>query len=270
MAIAFIRKRSLDSFRHYLTPSPNYCHSIKHHHHHIYNNTFHHQQQQQQQYVKRHYSRFSKKSGKEFEVPAPPFIVGSSVPSSNKLSVISRIRFIRWYLEMINSRPILTKSVSSSLIYMVADITSQTIAPPSSEPYDIIRTLRMTGYGGMILGPTLHYWFNFLSKILPGRDLLTTVKKMTLGQTVFGPIMTAIFFSMNAAFQGENSGEIFARLKRDLLPTMLNGIMYWPICDFITFKFVPVQLQPLVSNSFSYVWTVYMTYMASLEKPSVA
>ncbi|KAL4565465.1 hypothetical protein LXL04_029561 [Taraxacum kok-saghyz] len=34
-------------------------------------------------------------------------------------------------------------------------------------------------------------------------------------------------------------------------------------------KFVPVHLQPLVSNSFAYIWTVYMTYMASLEKAGV-
>lgn len=45
---------------------------------------------------------------------------------------------------------------------------------------------------------------------------------------------------------GESSGEIVARLKRDLLPTMINGIMYWPICDFITFKFIPVYLQVCV------------------------
>lgn len=42
---------------------------------------------------------------------------------------------------------------------------------------------------------------------------------------------------------GESSSEIVARLKRDLVPTVVNGLMYWPICDFITFKFVPVHLQ---------------------------
>lgn len=78
----------------------------------------------------------------------------------------------------------------------------QTIGLPSSEPYDYIRTLRMAGYGLLILGPTLHYWFNFMSRILPGRDLVTTLKKMALGQTVYGPFMTVVFFSMNAALQG--------------------------------------------------------------------
>uniref|UniRef100_A0A2P2LGY2 PXMP2/4 family protein 4-like n=1 Tax=Rhizophora mucronata TaxID=61149 RepID=A0A2P2LGY2_RHIMU len=137
---------------------------------------------------------------------------------------------------------------------------------PSSESYDFVRTLRMAGYGMVILGPSLHFWFNFVSKILPKKDLITTFKKILMGQTLYGPAMTAIFFSLNAFLQGENSTEIVARLKRDLLPTMMNGVMYWPVCDFITFKFIPVHLQPLVSNSFSYIWTIYMTYMASLEK----
>ncbi|GAB2219333.1 hypothetical protein Drorol1_Dr00006968 [Drosera rotundifolia] len=178
------------------------------------------------------------------------------------------VGFIVWYLEMVKSRPVLTKSFTCSIIYTAADLSSQTLSLPSSEPYDFVRTARMAGYGLLIIGPTLHLWFNFMSKILPGRDLLTTTKKMVLGQTVYGPVMTAVFFSLNSALQGENGGEIIARLKRDFVPTLVNGAMYWPLCDFITFRFIPVHLQPLVSNSFSYLWTVYMTYMASLEKAS--
>ncbi|OMO63345.1 Mpv17/PMP22 [Corchorus olitorius] len=169
---------------------------------------------------------------------------------------------------MVKSRPVLTKSVTSSLIYIAADLSSQTISKSSSEPYDLVRTLRMAGYGLLILGPSLHHWFNFMSKLFPKRDLITTFKKMAMGQLLYGPAMTVVFFSLNARLQGESSAEIVARLKRDLLPTMLNGIMYWPFCDFITFRFIPVHLQALVSNSFSYLWTVYMTYMASLEKPA--
>ncbi|XP_076922238.1 uncharacterized protein LOC143583956 [Bidens hawaiensis] len=173
---------------------------------------------------------------------------------------------IWWYLGMIKARPILTKSVTSALIYIAADLTSQTITKSSSEPYDLIRTCRMAGYGMIILGPTLHFWFNFLSRVLPKQNLVTTFKKMFIGQTVFGPIMTAMFFTYNASLQGESGKEIIARLKRDMLPTMISNAIYWPLCDFITFRFTPVHLQPLVNNSFSYVWTIYITYMASLSK----
>lgn len=60
----------------------------------------------------------------------------------------------------------------------------------------------MAGYGLLILGPSLHYWYNFMSRFFPKRDLLSTFKKMALGQTVFGPAMTVVFFSVNAALQG--------------------------------------------------------------------
>ncbi|XP_072973944.1 uncharacterized protein [Typha angustifolia] len=137
------------------------------------------------------------------------------------------------------------------------------------DPLDLIRTLRMAGYGMLISGPSLHLWFNFVSKILPKRDVITTFKKMFLGQAVYGPIINIVFFSLNAAVQGETIAEIIARLKRDLIPALKSGLMYWPVCDFVTFKFIPIRLQPLVSNSFSFLWTIYITYMASLAKPSL-
>ncbi|KAH6767069.1 Peroxisomal membrane 22 kDa family protein [Perilla frutescens var. hirtella] len=174
--------------------------------------------------------------------------------------------FVNWYLGMIKTRPVATKSVTASIIYTAADLSSQTIVGESSEGHDVVRTLRMAGYGMIIVGPSLHYWFNFISRVFPKTDLFSTFAKMALGQTVYGPIATALFFSVNAVLQGESGSEILGRLKRDLAPTLVRGVMYWPICDFITFKFVPVHLQPLVSNSFSYLWTVYLTYMAGLEK----
>ncbi|XWS25533.1 hypothetical protein CRYUN_Cryun27aG0076300 [Craigia yunnanensis] len=113
----------------------------------------------------------------------------------------------------------------------------------ASSGYDSIRTLRMAGYGLLLLGPSQHLWFNLLSKALPKRDMLTTFKKMSMGQAVYGPVSTTVFFSYNAALQGESGEEIVARLKRDLLPTLINGAMFWSICDFVTYKFVPVHLQ---------------------------
>ena len=79
----------------------------------------------------------------------------------------------------------------------------QTLEKPSSEPYNVVRTLRMAGYGMVILGPSLHYWFTFVSKILPKRDLLSILKKMFMAQAFYGPSMTVVFFSLNACLQGK-------------------------------------------------------------------
>ncbi|KAF3435530.1 hypothetical protein FNV43_RR22619 [Rhamnella rubrinervis] len=213
------------------------------------------------------YLRFPDFLRKAKDYDLSPSLFSSAFSSSSSSSAATReAGIVGWYLGMIKCRPILTKSLTSALIYTAADLSSQTMSQPSMASYDLMRTLRMAGYGMIILGPSLHFWFNFVSKVFPKRDLISTLKKMAMGQALYGPVMTAVFFSTNARLQGENSTEIVARLKRDLFPTMLNGVMYWPVCDFITFRFIPVHLQPLVSNSFSYLWTVYMTYMASLEK----
>eukprot|EP00249_Psilotum_nudum_P014416 c24811_g1_i1 orf=738-1577(-) len=198
---------------------------------------------------------------------------GSIDPAAALMPAVGRRRIgiARFYLHMLDKRPVLTKSITAGTIYTVADITSQGITMTQADKteithWDVARTFRMAVAGLFMSGPTLHLWFNFVSKILPKRDVMSTVKKMILGQTLYGPSFTIIFFSLNAFAQGERQTEIVARLRRDFFPTIRSGLMYWPVCDFITYRHVPVHLQPLVSNSFSYIWTVYLTYMASLKK----
>jgi len=59
----------------------------------------------------------------------------------------------------------------------------------------------------------------------------------------FGMQSHTLFNGFLICYAGETVPEITARLKRDLVPTIKSGILYWPACDFITFKFVPVHLQ---------------------------
>lgn len=179
--------------------------------------------------------------------------------------------FVRIYLQLLDKQPILTKSITAAIIFCLADATSQGIKIAQSGKEDIVdwdfgRSLRMAAAGLFLSGPTLHLWFNLMSKTFPNRDISSTLKKMTLGQTVYGPIFNTTFFSLNAYLQGETTKEVISRLKRDLLPAFRSGLMYWPLCDFLTYRYVPVHLQPLVNNSFAYVWTIYLTYMASLKK----
>ncbi|KAJ6327997.1 hypothetical protein OIU77_009807 [Salix suchowensis] len=135
--------------------------------------------------------------------PSNPFSTSSSRSSFSNSK--SRSGFIGWYLSQLESRPVVTKTFTTSLIYAAADLTAQLISSTSSSSLDFIRTLRMAGY-------------------------------------VYGPANTALFFSYNAALQGESNDEIVARLK--------------------------LPLQPLVNSVCSYVWTIYLTYMASLKKAS--
>ncbi|CAL0333369.1 unnamed protein product [Lupinus luteus] len=201
--------------------------------------------------------------------PSYPCFTPTAPPSFSSSS--TKFGFVGWYLRKLETHPVMTKSITSSLIFAAADLTSQMITlHSSSASYDLKRTSRMAIYGLLILGPSQHVWFNFLSRILPKRDVSTTLKKIFMGQALFGPVINTVFFAYNGAVQGESGPEIIARLKRDLLPTLLGGAIYWPICDFFTFRFVPVHLQPLVNSSCAYIWTIYLTYMANRKNVSDA
>lgn len=88
-----------------------------------------------------------------------------------------------------------------SLAYLIMWYLQTTLLP-SSEPFDFMRTLRMGGYGLFIVGPTLPVWFNFVSRHFPETDGVTTLKKIVMSQSTYGPFMTVIFFSSNAFLQG--------------------------------------------------------------------
>ncbi|KAI4352809.1 hypothetical protein L6164_007027 [Bauhinia variegata] len=213
----------------------------------------------------RYYHQITKTKHQKISHPSFEPFSSPSFSSLNSSSSSSKMGIIDWYLRKLESHPVLTKSISSSFIFIAADLTSQMITLEPSGSFDLKRILRMAMYGLLILGPAQHMWFNFMSKVLPKRDVASTLKKILMGQAIFGPTVNSVFFSYNAALQGESGPEIVARLKRDLIPTLLRGAIYWPICDFLTFKFLAVHLQPLANSSFAYIWTIYLTYMANLK-----
>jgi len=58
----------------------------------------------------------------------------------------------------------------------------------------------MAGYALIILGTGT--WFNFMGKVFPKRDVVSTLKKLLLGNFAYGPLINSAFFSFNAALQG--------------------------------------------------------------------
>lgn len=77
---------------------------------------------------------------KEYKVPSSLFSSSfcssssSSSSSSATATSLSKVGFVGWYLGMIKSWPILTKSVTSGLIYTAADVSSQ-VTNPTKFPF---------------------------------------------------------------------------------------------------------------------------------------
>ena len=114
MASAFLRRQNLGICQNFLSSSaPNRF---------IYSKN-NHCWQQNGPYSR--WSSFFRRDAKAVDMPATPFVFGSSSSSSSSSSSFSAFGFVGWYLGMVKSRPIVTKSVTCSLIYIAADLTSQ-------------------------------------------------------------------------------------------------------------------------------------------------
>ncbi|KAF3642733.1 putative transcription initiation factor TFIID subunit 4b-like [Capsicum annuum] len=87
-----------------------------------------------------------------------------------------------------------------------------------SDTLDITRTLQMAAFGLIILGTAQHLWFNFMGKLLPKRDVVSTVKKLLIGNLVYAPLINSAFFAFNAGLQG------LVKLRRDVRKCEYNDV----------------------------------------------
>lgn len=87
----------------------------------IKNHIVHHQLQHSKVYSRLPHSFYRKT--KELELSNPTFLAFFSGISSSA----SKVRFVGWYLEKLNSRPIITKTITCCLILTAADFSSQVL-----------------------------------------------------------------------------------------------------------------------------------------------
>jgi len=142
---------------------------------------------------------------------------------SNIVSPLSQLAqtFGKTYSNHLDHSPILTKSITASFIFGLSDYTAQKLEQKSSKEneikVDMGRVLTASLVGLLYFGAAAHTWYSMIFKILPGTSLASTLQKAMLGQLLFGPSFTCIFFA--TALIHTNSftlGNWFEKIRRDL------------------------------------------------------
>jgi len=173
------------------------------------------------------------------------------------------------YGAQLQSRPILTKSVTAGLIFGLSDWTAQRLAKKSSKTesdkkLDWTRILTAAAVGLLYFGPAAHKWYETIFRLLPGTSLVSTLQKATLGQLLFGPSFTCIFFATSLMQGGTFTiSNWISKIKTDLPGAWVAGLGFWPLVDLVSFSLVPRQWIPLFVNSCSFFWTIYLSLIAN-------
>jgi hypothetical protein len=201
------------------------------------------------------------------------------------------------YAVQLERRPVAVKASTSALISLGGDVLCQTIVawgePEERDEWgekkrrrwDWVRSAQFALLGGVLVGPTLHWWYGLLGRRVPGISFGSLAKRIALDQFVFSPVFTVVFFSSLMFVQGR-AAKIPQKLRQDYWPTLISNWAVWMpaqvgfgcsaccACGFsllvilfcacclkvINFRYVPALYQVLYSNFIAVGWNSFLSY----------
>ncbi|CAN4085389.1 unnamed protein product [Withania somnifera] len=168
-----------------------------------------------------------------------------------------------WYLSLLEKYPVWTKAVTSAFLTLFGDLICQ-LWIDQVESVDVKRTFLFTLLGMVLVGPTLHFWYLYLSRLVTTPGIAGTLMRLVLDQFLFAPIFVGVFLSSLVALEGRSS-QVIPKLKQEWFSSVLANWQLWIPFQFFNFRFVPQQFQVLAANLIALVWNVILSYKAHKE-----
>ncbi|KAK4362645.1 hypothetical protein RND71_017886 [Anisodus tanguticus] len=170
---------------------------------------------------------------------------------------------LAWYLSLLEKYPVRTKAVTSAMMTLFGDLICQLWIDQAASA-DVKRTFLFTFLGLVLVGPTLHFWYLYLSRLVTTPGVAGTVMRLVLDQFLFAPIFVGVFLSSLVTLEGRSS-LVIPKLQQEWFSSVLANWQLWIPFQFINFRFVPQQFQVLAANFISLVWNVILSYKAHKE-----
>ncbi|KAK9836069.1 hypothetical protein WJX74_006329 [Apatococcus lobatus] len=156
---------------------------------------------------------------------------------------------------------------TSTGLWCAGDIISQQIE--GKPVWDAKRTAWTGIYGGFLVGPLGHWWYQSLERMVSSRftkgTLSFVLTKVIADEIVFGPIHVVGFFAWNTWAEEGTWGAIKKKVHQDFWSTYLAELAVWPGFQTINFWKVPVQHQLLVVNLASLIDSTFLCWVGQQE-----
>ncbi|CAM9317232.1 unnamed protein product [Chrysoparadoxa australica] len=191
----------------------------------------------------------------------------------------SRSSLYEKYTDLLLTKPLQTKMITSAVISGLGDYLSQALAAGSLVfQLDYKRLLAFAATGGLWLAPFIVFWFAKLES-LPTSEGSTADSGTILGrlkgassmvvvdQIVGSPIANGgyvlVYAWTGALLAGGQPIAAFFQavhhLRNLFLPTLLASYRIWPAANMINFAFVPKHLRMLYLNLVGLFWNVILS-----------
>ncbi|XP_031572597.1 protein sym-1-like [Actinia tenebrosa] len=186
-------------------------------------------------------------------------------PQKNTSSSVARWSPWRWYNATLKRRPLITKCVTSGVLYGLGDVVAQKIWSPETK-LDRQRILRGIVYGTIIAAPLGHLHFNFLEwlvvKKVAVRLALVPFVKVFIDQFVYwAPTLVFLYHVSMGIMEGLSYDQCIKKLKELYWPTLQANWMMWFPLQILNFKFIPVAHQLNFCLVVGMFWSTLLSYI---------
>ncbi|XP_003384042.1 PREDICTED: protein SYM1-like [Amphimedon queenslandica] len=170
-----------------------------------------------------------------------------------------------WYNSQLEKAPVITKSITSGILFGLGDVIGQFILPEENGKLNFARVGRAAVFGSLILGPLAHLHFNFLEYMVVKRLALTGTRmaflKMFFDQFTYWAIsINTIYLFTLPKLEGKTNDQAMDNVRARIWPTMKANWCLWPIAQLINFKLIPVAHQLNFVLIVSLGWASYLSF----------
>ncbi|KAH7002343.1 Mpv17/PMP22 family protein [Ilyonectria destructans] len=156
------------------------------------------------------------------------------------------------------ARPYTTQFWSAVIIYLLADLSAQSIG---GDEYDPVRTARSMAIGGMVAIPN-YKWFIFLSNHFNYASRWRTLStKIVVSQIVFTPTFNSFFFGAQAVLSGDGISGAVERIKNCVPASIVNSAKFWPPFTAFCFTYIPMEYRSIFTGCIAVGWQTYLSYI---------
>ena len=169
------------------------------------------------------------------------------------------------YSRLLDRHPVVTKCVTSGILFSFGDVVSQLVIEKKKE-FDWKRNLFLTATGGTYIAPALHVWYCKLLPIINNTAFKTWSKtgkvfgSMALDQLAFAPTLLFGFFIFHSGIQG-NPMKGVEVAKDKIMETLYTNWKIWPAATLVNFWFMPLKYQVLFANFIGFFWNIILSYI---------
>lgn len=164
-----------------------------------------------------------------------------------------------------HSNTLTTNTLTCGILMTAGDMMQQRIGKAmdtkqKDTKHDMTRTGRMF-LVGLSQGPPHHYWYIWLDKWLPKRNLKTVGLKILADQFLAAPFFAITFIIGMGLLEDKRLSECLHEFIMKFPAIYLFDWIIWPPSQFINFKYVPQSARVLYVNVITVVWDICLSYI---------